>query len=61
MELVLSQNESICIGFIEKAFDFENRCDLVRCMMSEKVGSIFTKSIASMYEITYYVPKISAN
>ena len=62
MELSRSQNESIFIGFIdyEKAFDFVNRCDLVRDMMSEKFGSIFTKAIASMYEMSYYVSKISA-
>ena len=59
MELARSQNESISIGFIdyEKAFDFVNRCDLVRDMMSEKVGPIFTRAIASMYEMTYTFQK----
>ena len=63
MELARSRNETIFIGFIdyEKAFDFVNRYDLVKDMMEEKAGSIFTKAIANMYEKTYYVPKISAN
>ena len=45
MELARSQNESIIIGFIDyqKALDFVNRCDLVRDMMSEKVGFISRK------------------
>ena len=29
--------------------------------MAEKAGSVFTKAIASMYEKTFYVPRISSN
>ena len=63
MELARSLNETIFIGFIdyEKAFDFVNRYDLVKDLMAEKAGSVFTKAIASMYEKTFYVPRISSN
>ena len=61
MELAKSLGESIFIGFIdyEKAFDFVNRCDIVKDLMSENAGSRFVKAVANMYRNTYYVPKIS--
>ena len=63
IELARTKKETIFIGFIdyEKAFDFVNRYDIVKDLMNEKAGSTFTKAVASMYERTYYVPKISAN
>ena len=63
MELAKSLNETIFIGFIdyEKAFDFVNRCDVVRDLMSENAGSKFVRAVASMYMNTYYVPKVSDN
>ena len=63
IELAREKKETIFIGFIdyEKAFDFVNRCDIVKDLMNDKAGSTFTKAIASMYEKTHYVPKISGN
>ena len=63
MELARSLDQSIFIGFIdyEKAFDYVNRCDIVKDLMDEKAGSTFTKAVAEMYQKTYYVPKISEN
>ena len=63
MELARYHEETIFIGFIdyEKAFDFVNRYDLVKDMMEQQAGSIFTKAIANMYEKNYYVPKVSVN
>ena len=61
MELAKSLNETIFIGFIdyEKAFDFVNRCDVVRDLMAENAGCKFVRAVANMYQNTYYVPKVT--
>ena len=60
-QLAKSLNESLFIGFIdyEKAFDFTNRCEIIKDLMKKQAGSSFTKAISEMYHCTYYVPKIS--
>ena len=62
MELAKSLNETIFIGFIdyEKAFDFVNRCDIVKDLIAEKAGCRFVRAVANMYMNTYYVPKVSS-
>ena len=61
MELAKSLNETIFIGFIdyEKAFDFVNRCDVVRDLIAEGAGCKFVRAVANMYKNTYYVPKVT--
>ena len=63
MELAKSCNKDVFIGFIdyEKAFDFTNRFDIVKDLMTEKAGSMFTKAISHMYYNTFYVPKIKGD
>ena len=61
IKLAKLHGETIFIGYIdyEKAFDFTNRADIVKDLMVEKAGSIFTKAVSKMYQETSYVPKIT--
>ena len=61
IELANSFKESIFIGFIdyEKAFDYVNRFQIVKRLISRNAGAVFTRSVANMYRSTNYVPKIS--
>ncbi len=61
IELANHNNKTIFIGFMdyEKAFDFTNRADIVAELMEKDAGAKFTRSIANMYDETFYTPKIN--
>ena len=57
MEFLKSLGKCQYVGFLdfEKAFDFTNRAIIIE----EGAGSKFIKAVASMYEETFYIPKLS--
>ena len=61
IELANKKNKTILIGFMdyEKAFDFVNRADAINDLIKKGAGKKFITSIANMYDITYYTPKIN--
>ena len=58
---VTKQDLFICFLDYEKAFDFVDRCQLLKCMLENGVDSKFTMAIMNMYGDTYYLPKLSNN
>ena len=63
IELANFQNETTFIGFVdyEKAFDFTNRCEIVKDLIEYKAGAKFTKAVSQMYYRNYYIPKVSTH
>ena len=53
----------IFIGLLdyEKAFDFMNRATILKMMMEDNMGRIFTKNFARSYYKTSYIPKFAGN
>ena len=43
----------------EKAFDYANRYELIKKLMSKQCGSKFTNAIAKMYTSTTYIPYVN--
>ena len=60
MEMLKAVGKSVYVGFIdyEKAFDFVNRANIIKHMKEKGAGAKFTKAVASMYNETFYVPKL---
>ena len=60
MEAMKAIGKSLFIGFLdyEKAFDFINRCNIIKHLMDCGAGSRFITAIANMYEETSYVPRV---
>ena len=60
MEYMESIGKKLFVGFLdyEKAFDFVSRGNLIKHLQEKGAGAKFTRAIASMYEVTSYVPKL---
>ena len=63
MELANHHDKSILIGFMdyEKAFDYMNRAEIICDLPRKGAGKVFIKSVANMYDRTYYIPKVDKN
>ena len=45
----------------EKAFDYANRMQIIKDLMTKGCGSQLTRAIANMYIATEYLPKLKGN
>ena len=60
MEFLKSIGKHLYVGFLdyEKAFDFINRAHIINHLKEKGAGTKFVKAVASMYNETFYIPKL---
>ena len=61
MDYSVINRNNLYIAFLdyEKAFDFVDRCQLIKYMVEKNIDSRYAKAVFNMYGSTVYLPKIS--
>ena len=59
--IYIEKKKQLFIGYLdyEKAFDYENRANIILKLIDKGCGSAFTNAIAKMFQSTTYIPIIN--